>query len=162
MWKHFDFRTQATEVRRSRRLVVSFIATVGNYEYGFYWYFYQDGTIELDIKMTGILSTAAAHPEAPSAYGTLLNDGLYAPNHQHVFCTRLDMAVDGPNNTVVEVDTVAAPVGEANPYGNAFYVKPTPLTDRAGGAASDRSVCGALLANHQSGFDQQNRRASGL
>ena len=127
LWKHFDFRTQATEVRRSRRLVVSFIATVGNYEYGFYWYFYQDGTIELDIKMTGILSTAAAHPEAPSAYGTMLNDGLYAPNHQHVFCTRLDMAVDGPNNTVVEVDTVAAPVGEANPYGNAFYVKPTPL-----------------------------------
>ena len=128
LWKHFDFRTQATEVRRSRRLVVSFIATVGNYEYGFYWYFYQDGTIELDIKMTGILSTAAAHPEAPSAYGTMLNEGLYAPNHQHIFCTRLDMAVDGPNNTVVEVDTVAAPAGEGNPYGNAFYARPTPLT----------------------------------
>jgi len=24
------------------------IATVGNYEYGFYWYFYQDGSIELE------------------------------------------------------------------------------------------------------------------
>ena len=34
-------------MRRSRRLVVSFIATVGNYEYGFYWYFYQDGTMRL-------------------------------------------------------------------------------------------------------------------
>ncbi len=127
LWKHFDFRTQATEVRRSRRLVVSFIATVGNYEYGFYWYFYQDGTIELDIKMTGILSTAATHPESPSAYGTMLNEGLYAPNHQHVFCTRLDMAVDGANNTVVEVDTVVAPAGEGNPYGNAFYARPTAL-----------------------------------
>ena len=37
LWKHFDFRTGATEVRRSRKLVVSFISTVGNYDYGFYW-----------------------------------------------------------------------------------------------------------------------------
>ncbi len=29
------------EVRRSRRLVLSFISTVVNYEYAFYWYFYQ-------------------------------------------------------------------------------------------------------------------------
>ena len=59
LWKHMDWRTNRTEVRRSRRLVVSFIATVGNYEYGFYWYFYQDGTLQFEIKMTGILNTGA-------------------------------------------------------------------------------------------------------
>ena len=48
-----------TEVRRSRRLVVSSIATVGNYEYGFYWYFYLDGTLQLEVKLTGIMSTMA-------------------------------------------------------------------------------------------------------
>ena len=48
-----------TEVRRSRRLVVSSIATVGNYEYGFYWYFYLDGTMQLEVKLTGIMSTMA-------------------------------------------------------------------------------------------------------
>ena len=32
LWKHMDFRTGTAEVRRSRRLVVSFIATIGNYE----------------------------------------------------------------------------------------------------------------------------------
>ncbi|MDH3602868.1 MAG: primary-amine oxidase, partial [Candidatus Tectomicrobia bacterium] len=132
LWKHVDFRTQAVEVRRSRRLVVSFIATVGNYEYGFYWYFYQDGTVELDIKMTGILSTAATHADTPSAYGTMLAPGLYAPNHQHAFCTRLDMAVDGLNNTVEEVNTVAAPMGPDNPYGNAFRATYTALeTEKA-------------------------------
>ena len=47
------------EVRRSRRLVVSFVATVGNYEYGFYWYFYLDGNIQLEVKLTGIMSTMA-------------------------------------------------------------------------------------------------------
>lgn len=57
LWKHWDFRTNHSEVRRSRRLVVSMIATVGNYEYGFFWYLYQDGTIAHEIKLTGILST---------------------------------------------------------------------------------------------------------
>ncbi len=42
LWKHFDFRTGLHQVRRSRRLVISFFATVGNYDYGFYWYLYQD------------------------------------------------------------------------------------------------------------------------
>jgi primary-amine oxidase len=47
LWKHTDRRLPHNpEVRRSRRLVVSSISTVENYEYGFYWYFYQDGNIE--------------------------------------------------------------------------------------------------------------------
>jgi primary-amine oxidase len=41
MWKHQDWRTGFEEVRRSRRLTVSFFCTVANYEYGFYWHFYQ-------------------------------------------------------------------------------------------------------------------------
>lgn len=40
--KHTDRRLDHAEVRRSRRLVVSSIATVENYEYGYYWYLYQD------------------------------------------------------------------------------------------------------------------------
>ncbi len=44
LWKHFDAALQTTETRRSRRLVISFIITAGNYEYAIYWYFYQDGT----------------------------------------------------------------------------------------------------------------------
>lgn len=46
LWKHTNWRTENTEVRRNRRLVVSFVATVGNYDYEFNWYFYQDGSIE--------------------------------------------------------------------------------------------------------------------
>ena len=53
LWKHHDLHGGTDEVRRSRRLVVSFIATVGNYEYGFYWYFYLDGNIQLEVKLTG-------------------------------------------------------------------------------------------------------------
>ena len=54
LWKHTDIFTEAAETRRQRRLVVSFFATVGNYDYGFYWYLYLDGTIEMEVKATGV------------------------------------------------------------------------------------------------------------
>lgn len=119
-WKHYDFRTDEAEVRRSRRLVLSFIATVANYEYGFYWHLYLDGTIELQIKATGILSTTAQDPTRPrTVYGQALNtDGLYGPIHQHMFNVRLDLEIDGEANRVLEVDTV---VPEHNPTRSAFH-----------------------------------------
>jgi primary-amine oxidase len=72
LWKHVDWRTEQAEVRRSRRLVVSFIATVGNYEYGYYWYFYQDGSIQYEIKLTGIMNTGSVMPGEKPQYGTLI------------------------------------------------------------------------------------------
>ena len=121
LWKHKG------EVRRSRRLVISFIATVGNYDYGFYWYFYQDGAIHFEVKLTGIVAAGALHPGTDTPYGTKINDSLYLPNHQHFFCVRLDTEFDGLQNSVLEVDTVADPVGESNPFGNAFYARKTVL-----------------------------------
>ena len=127
LWKHTNFRTGYMEVRRSRRLVVSFIATVGIYEYGFFWYLYQDGTIQMEIKLTGIMNIGAVMPGETPKYGKLLAPQLYAPNHQHFFCFRIDPMVDGLHNTVVEEHTEAIPLGSENPYGNAFFVKSTTL-----------------------------------
>ena len=56
LWKHVDERAGA-EVRRMRRLVVSFHVTVANYEYLVYWRFYQDGNIECEVRATGIMVT---------------------------------------------------------------------------------------------------------
>jgi primary-amine oxidase len=128
LWKHTDWRTDQVEVRRSRRLVLSFIATVGNYEYGFFWYFYQDGTLQYEVKLTGMMTTAAVMPGEKPEYGTELTPQLYAPNHQHIFCVRMDMSIDGIDNSVYEVDTEAVPLGENNPYGNAFRAKSTLLS----------------------------------
>ncbi|MDH3469162.1 MAG: primary-amine oxidase [Gammaproteobacteria bacterium] len=127
LWKHSDWRTGDVEVRRSRRLVVSFIATVGVYEYGFFWYFYLDGTIQLEIKLTGIVSTGALAPGETRKYGTEIAPRLYAPIHQHVFNVRMDMAIDGPNNSVYEVNTRSEPMGPNNPLGNACYAEETLL-----------------------------------
>jgi primary-amine oxidase len=121
LWKHVDLVSNRTEVRRSRRLVVSSIATVGNYEYGFYWYFYLDGTMQLEVKLTGIMSTMGVDDQGVGdAHASMVAPGLAAPFHQHMFNVRLDMEVDGPDNAVLEVDTVPTPLGEGNPWGNAF------------------------------------------
>jgi primary-amine oxidase len=124
-WKHTDFRTGDVEVRRLRRLVVSTIATVGNYEYGYYWYLYTDGTIEYEVKLSGVISTGALAPGETPSHGTLVAPRLYGPHHQHFFCVRLDMAVDGNANTVVQVDSEPDP---SDPLGTAWVTKKTPYT----------------------------------
>jgi primary-amine oxidase len=127
LWKHIDWRNGYTESRRSRRLVVSFIATVGNYEYGFYWHFYQDGTLELEVKLTGVISNGATLPGEDPKWGALVAPQVYGPIHQHFFNVRLDMMVDGLNNSVSEVNTVSDPVGPENPYNNAYHTEATLL-----------------------------------
>ncbi|KAK7361634.1 hypothetical protein VNO77_03705 [Canavalia gladiata] len=127
LWKHQDWRTGLAEVRRSRRLTVSFICTVANYEYGFSWHFYQDGKIEAEVKLTGILSLGALQPGETRKYGTTIAPGLYAPVHQHFFVARMDMAVDcKPGeafNQVVEVNVKVEEPGDNNVHNNAFYAE---------------------------------------
>jgi primary-amine oxidase len=123
LWKHWDFRNGETEVRRSRRLVISSISTIGNYDYGFFWYFYQDGSIESEVKLTGIVSTGAFKPGDDPRHGTPLAEGLYAMHHQHFFNVRLDFDLDGEKNSVYEVHSEPTPPGPENPYGNAFHVE---------------------------------------
>ncbi len=129
LWKHADLVSGRTEVRRSRRLVVSSIATVGNYEYGFYWYFYLDGSLQLEVKLSGIMSTMAVANGDPGPHARMIAPGLAAPYHQHLFNVRLDVEVDGPDNAVYEVDAVGAgpPGTEGNPWGNVFGTTTTLL-----------------------------------
>jgi primary-amine oxidase len=133
LWKHTELASGMAHVRRSRRLVVSFFATVGNYDYGFYWSLYQDGTIELEAKLTGIVLTRGVTPEQELSSATRLAPDLAAPHHQHLFNVRLDMAVDGFENTVHEVDLVAADAGPENPYGQAIVTRTTPIRSESEG-----------------------------
>ena len=132
LWKHWDFRTDKTEVRRGRRLVISSISTVGNYEYASYWYFYLDGKIEFEMKATGIINTVGKTPETDMRFGTEVAPGVIGQIHQHLFVARLDLSVDGDANSVMECNTRVLPMGPENPYGNAFYVEETKLDKECG------------------------------
>ncbi|ALJ19455.1 primary-amine oxidase [Microbacterium sp. No. 7] len=137
LWKHTDLFTGSAEVRRQRRLVISFFTTVGNYDYGFFWYLYLDGTIECEAKLTGILFTSS-YPGEDHPFASQVAPGLGAPYHQHLFSARLDMTVDGVANVVNEIDAVRLPVSETNPYGNAFTKSVTPITsEKASGRLAD-------------------------
>jgi primary-amine oxidase len=120
LWRHTEWRDGSGEVRRSRRLVISTFSAIGNYDYGFFWYLYQDGTIAFEVKLTGVLSTGAVAPGVRPQHGTLVAPGLNAMVHQHFFNMRLDLDIDGRENAVEEVWTESVPPGPDNPYGNAF------------------------------------------
>ncbi|KAF2720575.1 hypothetical protein K431DRAFT_313245 [Polychaeton citri CBS 116435] len=137
LFKHTDFRDNSSTVTRARKLVISQIFTAANYEYCIYWILHQDGTIQLEIKLTGILNTYSLNPgESAAPWGTEVYPGINAHNHQHLFSLRLDPSVDGHDNTVFQVDAVQAEASvgsEENFYGNGFYAKKTKLETMATG-----------------------------
>lgn len=129
LFKHTDFRDDSVVVTRGRKLVLSHIFTAANYEYCVYWIFHQDGTVQLEIKLSGILHTYAMNPgEDTKGWGTEVYPGVNAHHHQHLFCLRIDPNIDGPQNTIFQVDARVGPgeVGSPeNKYGNAFYAHRT-------------------------------------
>src|SRR6266849_1236819 len=131
-WKHVDERA-GVEVRRARRLVVSFHVTVANYEYLVYWRFYQDGNIECEVRATGIMVTSNFPDGQQPPYGTLVDNRTYAPFHQHFIVARLDLDVDGRTNTVYAVESEPAPAGPDDPYGLGLRLRQTPLLTEADG-----------------------------
>ena len=115
--KHADDWSGVKYTRRNRRLVISFFTTVGNYDYGFYWYLYLDGTIEFEAKATGIVFTSAMLDDR---FASEMAPGLGAPFHQHIFGARLDFALDSGPSRVIEEEAVRLPISKDNPRGNAF------------------------------------------
>ncbi|KAI1423155.1 peroxisomal copper amine oxidase [Xylaria sp. FL1777] len=162
LFKHTDFRDESVIVTRARKLIVQQIFTAANYEYAIQWIFHQDGTIQPEIKLTGILNTYTMDPsEDTHGWGTQVYPGVNAHNHQHLFCLRIDANVDGPNNTVFMTDAVAseAPVGSPeNYYGNAFFAKRTKfstvgesVTDYDGSTSRTWDICNTNKLHPYSG-----------
>jgi primary-amine oxidase len=153
LWRHNDRFSGVTHSHRNRRLAISFWATLGNYDYGYFWYLYQDGSIEIEVKLTGIVLASAAVPGAPtSPHEVVIASGLTAPHHQHFFSFRLDLDVDGTANRVTEVDVVADPPGPANPHGNAFRTVATVVDSEAAGRRRADPLAGRswIVSNEES------------
>lgn len=132
LWKHIDHDAGA-EVRRMRRLTVSSHVTVANYEYLVYWRLYQDGNIECEVRATGIMVTTPLAPGQPHPNGTLVDERTYAPFHQHFLVARLDLDVDGADNTVYMTESRAEPVGPENPHGLSLVTRDVPLRTESEG-----------------------------
>ncbi|KAF5572242.1 peroxisomal amine oxidase copper-containing protein [Fusarium pseudocircinatum] len=134
LFKHVEPRDESAVLARDRKLIVSQIVTVGNYEYALYHIFTLDGTYKFEVKLTGILNTTNLKGTKPT-YGTKVSDSVVAHNHQHIFSLRVDPAIDGSKNSVSQCDAVAgtAPLAnEADALGNAFHHRITVLKEAQG------------------------------
>nr|WP_314529896.1 primary-amine oxidase [uncultured Pseudomonas sp.] len=114
-YKHQEMGQPNLSTER-RELVVRWISTVGNYDYIFDWVFQQNGTIGIDAGATGIEAVKGvksstmrdATAKEDTRYGTLLDHNIVGTTHQHIYNFRLDLDVDGENNSLVEVNPVVA------------------------------------------------------
>jgi primary-amine oxidase len=133
LWKHYESYSKTNESRRGRDLVVFFIATIGNYDYAINWVFHEDGTLEVDGALTGIMlpKGVSAAKSGGHGQGHMVSPNVVAPHHQHFFNFRLDFDVDGQQNSVNEMNTTATPAGPANPYLNGMVMKETTLATEA-------------------------------
>ncbi len=104
-WRHFEqLSNGAYEGRAEVELVVRSIAQVGNYDYLLDWVFTQSGVIRAEIGLTGIVAPKAVASLAGADEGatsTPVAPQLLAPFHSHFFNFRLDLDVDGPQNSFV-------------------------------------------------------------
>ncbi|KAI9369682.1 copper amine oxidase [Aspergillus egyptiacus] len=135
LWKHTNFRTQNAVVTRSRILVLQTIITVSNYEYIFAFHFGQDASIHYEVRATGILSTCPINLGDKVPYGTVVAPGVLAPYHQHLFCLRMDPAIDGNSNSLQVEESHPMPVNDPsthNPFSVGYTTTSTIITNEAG------------------------------
>ena len=90
----------------------------------------------------------------------MVDNRTYAPFHQHFLVARLDLDVDGDDNTVMEVDSRALPISEDNPYGLAVVTEATPVASEAESARDFNWDDAAVVEGGQPQQDQQGRHAT--
>ena len=93
----------------------------------------QAGGIIVETRATGIVSVVNIDPGKTAPWGNVVSPGALAQNHQHVFCVRIDPAIDGHRNTVVYEESLPMQIDPAtNPNGNRYEVRKTPVTTSRG------------------------------
>lgn len=106
--------------------------TISNYEYILQWVFDTAANIHYEVRATGIMSLVPADQNADHGginYGVMVSPGVMAPIHQHIFCLRLDPAIDSYDEGAIVYEDVKRLGWNAatNPYGVAFGVESTPV-----------------------------------
>ena len=147
LWRHFELFSAGTyEGRAEVELVVRSIAQVGNYDYAIDWIFTERGALRVEVALTGIDAPKAVHTTALShggnadtRYGALVAPNLVAPNHSHHFNFRLDLDVDGPQNSFALGELALKETGHANPRKGVWTVEEKTVARESQGALDARA-----------------------
>lgn len=145
LWEHEDDDAARTITRRARQLVIAHLFTLGNYDYILQWQFNQDASMDAKVILNGnVLAQGVAAktcqvceqkpdaegrivPTGEERYGTLMAPNIVGINHQHFFCFRLDLDVDGLNNHLYEMNVRPLSEGRGYKEQNTFTLERTLL-----------------------------------
>ena len=109
LWRHAEGATASTAGRPAAELVLRTVESLGNYDYIIDWVLSETGGIRIEVGATGIVmvkGVATLNMSDPSAAtdtqaGTLVAPNLVAVNHDHFLSFRLDLDIDGAQNTLI-------------------------------------------------------------
>ena len=129
-WRHSQ-AGMITDSRRRRDLVLRMITTFGNYDYAVDWTFEQSGTIKIGVGATGSVEvkpvrsrTAAEDRDGQDGrYGHFVADNTVGVNHDHFFSFRLDLDVDGTDNSFVKEQMKTEMLPAENPRKSVWVVE---------------------------------------
>jgi primary-amine oxidase len=155
-WRHGD--QPGVFGRPSRELVLRTVAVVGNYDYLLDWRFQQDGSIHVGVGATGVLEVKAVKEKdvagsvsedlmvkdekgQPLEFGQLVAPNVDGVDHDHFFCYRLDLDVDGTENSFMADKLVRYQLPKDNPSPRRviWAMQPT-MVAREGESVQDMSL----------------------
>jgi primary-amine oxidase len=156
-WRHWDEDTNAISGRPTRELVLRTVATVGNYDYLFDWRFEQDASITVGVGATGILEVKAVsdqRADTPQSaglvgkdpdgnkveFGQLVAPGTDGVDHDHYFSYRLDLDVDGVNNSLMVDKLVPYKLPDSAPGRHWIWAMKPEMLKTEGDAKLDVSI----------------------
>jgi primary-amine oxidase len=130
-WRHGD--DTGVWGRPTRSLVLRSAALIGNYDYLFDWVFQQDGSIHVAVGATGIIesrpvaaeSAGGMHGDDAEKYGHLVAKNVLGVNHDHFFSYRLDLDVDGQDNSFMVHRLVQKKLPEGSPRKSIWVAEPS-------------------------------------
>lgn len=159
-YKHQEMGKPNVSTER-RELVVRWISTVGNYDYIFDWVFSPNGTIGINAGATGIEAVKGvksrtmhdATAKEDTRYGTLIDHNIVGTTHQHIYNFRLDMDVDGGNNTMTAIDPIVTANTRGGPRKSTMETKQQLLTTEDSASQKFDPSTVRLISN----YNKENR-----
>ncbi len=129
-WRHYESVTRRNEARKRTDLILRFITAVGNYDYIFDWVFQQDGTIKVRLGASGVAQVKAVKSRTiaedkdgrDTAYGRMVAEHTVAVNHDHFFCFRIDLDIDGQPNSLLSERLKTKWLGDPSPRKSVWVV----------------------------------------
>jgi len=156
LWAHLDVDGNVLHTR-SQRLVISSFYNMGNYDYIISWRFYLDASVEFHTQLHGVISTQllAEGVTNTGGFGLAVAPQINGQYHQHNFRVRLDLTVDGEQNSVSTLDIVpvaGASGSQTNPYGQGFISQVTFLKTPAEARTTISPSTGRVWLIHNQKF----------